>query len=83
MGPHLYKNVMRTVIQRGGDSDTNAAIVGGMVGSILGFKNLPQEYLRVQLSLKLGIEPGIASRTHFYEPMTALINCLKLIRKIR
>ena len=33
---------MRMVIQKGGDTDTNAAIVGGLIGSIVGFKNLPQ-----------------------------------------
>lgn len=32
---------MRKVIQKGGDSDTNAAIVGGMVGAVIGFKKLP------------------------------------------
>ena len=38
----LYKQAMRMVIQKGGDTDTNAAIVGGLIGSIVGFKNLPQ-----------------------------------------
>jgi ADP-ribosylglycohydrolase len=39
------------VIKEGGDTDTNACIVGGMLGSILGFKNLPSEYLTIMLQL--------------------------------
>ena len=42
LNENLYKNVLRNVIQQGGDTDTNAAIVGGMIGSIVGFKNLPK-----------------------------------------
>jgi ADP-ribosylglycohydrolase len=34
------------VLSKGGDTDTNAAIVGGMIGAIVGFKNLPHEYLK-------------------------------------
>lgn len=40
---------MRKVIQKGGDTDTNAAIVGGLLGSVVGFKNLPSKYLTKQL----------------------------------
>ncbi len=32
---------MLKTIREGGDTDTNACIVGGLVGAILGFKNLP------------------------------------------
>ncbi len=32
---------MRKIIQQGGDTDTNACIVGGLVGCIFGFKKLP------------------------------------------
>lgn len=33
---------MRKVISQGGDTDTNAAIVGGLIGSLVGYKNLPE-----------------------------------------
>lgn len=33
-----YYNEIKLVIGRGGDSDTNAAIVGGLLGAYLGFK---------------------------------------------
>lgn len=43
---------MRKVIQKGGDSDTNAAIVGGLTGAVVGFKQLPAEYLKKMMNLK-------------------------------
>jgi ADP-ribosylglycohydrolase len=36
---------------RGGDTDTNAAIVGGLVGAVIGFKNLPRDYLSKMMEL--------------------------------
>ncbi len=27
----------------GGDTDTNAAIVGGMIGALVGFKDIPKD----------------------------------------
>lgn len=34
---------MRDIIKRGGDTDTNACIVGGLLGAACGFNNLPKE----------------------------------------
>ena len=45
----FYYDSMRKVIQKGGDTDTNAAIVGGLIGSVVGFKNLPNKYVLKQL----------------------------------
>lgn len=36
-----YITVIKRIISKAGDSDTNAAIVGGLVGAVLGFKRLP------------------------------------------
>ncbi len=44
---------MRDILCLKGDTDTNAAIVGGLIGAVLGFKSLPQNYLGNQFSLKL------------------------------
>ena len=44
---------MRKVIQSGGDTDTNACIVGGLLGSILGFTALPLDYLKKSLAVDL------------------------------
>ena len=48
----MYKTHIRKVIQKGGDTDTNAAIVGGMIGAVIGFKALPQDYLQKMIALK-------------------------------
>ncbi len=32
---------MKEVMLIGGDTDTNGAIIGGLIGAIVGFKNLP------------------------------------------
>jgi hypothetical protein len=38
---NFYHDAMRTIINEGGDTDTNAAIAGGMVGALVGFNSLP------------------------------------------
>ena len=37
----MYYDVIRQIIREGGDTDTNAAIVGGMLGALLGVKKIP------------------------------------------
>lgn len=44
---------MRWIIQRAGDTDTNAAIAGGLIGSVIGFWNLPEKYILKTLVLIL------------------------------
>mmetsp|Transcript_20910 Transcript_20910/g.32402 ORF Transcript_20910/g.32402 Transcript_20910/m.32402 type:complete len:90 (+) Transcript_20910:103-372(+) len=39
----IYKHAIRLVIQQGGDTDTNAAIVGGVIGALVGFSNIPED----------------------------------------
>ena len=41
------------MIKQGGDTDTNACIIGGLMGALVGFNQLPQEYLIKQLSLRI------------------------------
>jgi ADP-ribosylglycohydrolase len=35
---NIYKNVIRNIVSKGGDTDTNACIVGAMVGAHIGIK---------------------------------------------
>lgn len=42
---NIYSYAMREIIQNGGDTDTNAAIVGGMLGALVGIKQIPDEYV--------------------------------------
>ncbi len=46
MNTETYKAMIRSVLILGGDTDTNGAIAGGIIGSVLGFKNLPRQYLK-------------------------------------
>ncbi len=39
----------------GGDTDTNACIVGGLIGSIVGFKKLPQKYIKKMLDKTISL----------------------------
>jgi len=42
----LYDFIMRQIVALGGDTDTNAAIAGGMIGAYLGISKLPQEKVK-------------------------------------
>eukprot|EP01016_Furgasonia_blochmanni_P037303 TRINITY_DN4373_c0_g1_i4.p1 TRINITY_DN4373_c0_g1~~TRINITY_DN4373_c0_g1_i4.p1 ORF type:complete len:447 (-),score=23.48 TRINITY_DN4373_c0_g1_i4:629-1969(-) len=44
-----YKHFIEKVLRAGGDTDTNACIVGGVLGAYLGLSRLPQEYVRILL----------------------------------
>ena len=39
--PNDYQEILFSVLKQAGDTDTNGAIVGGLIGAIVGFKNLP------------------------------------------
>lgn len=41
----LYIEEIQKIISQAGDTDTNAAIVGGLLGAVIGFKQLPIFYL--------------------------------------
>ncbi|MEM8888547.1 MAG: ADP-ribosylglycohydrolase family protein, partial [Bacteroidota bacterium] len=45
-----FEKAIHEIIDAGGDTDTNAAIMGQLAGSALGFKNLPPDMLsQIQL----------------------------------
>jgi hypothetical protein len=77
---------MKVVLSRGGDTDTNAAIVGGMLGAIIGFKKLPKQYLKKMMEVRFDTNPKVVRRENrppFYEPRIAFANAFSLIRKWR
>ena len=39
----LYYNIMCQICNFGGDTDTNCAIVGTMIGPLIGYNNFPHE----------------------------------------
>jgi ADP-ribosyl-[dinitrogen reductase] hydrolase len=40
------------MLLKGGDTDTNAAIVGGMMGALHGVTELPQEWVHTMLNFR-------------------------------
>lgn len=43
--PHDFRNAVISVIQCGGDTDSTAAIVGGIVGTAVGLDGIPKEWI--------------------------------------
>jgi len=43
---HSFEEAMISVIREGGDTDTNGAVVGAVLGALHGFHNLPHECLK-------------------------------------
>ena len=41
-----YRETIEEIVSMGGDTDTNACIAGGMVGAILGVRNLDYKMVR-------------------------------------
>jgi ADP-ribosylglycohydrolase len=65
---------------RGGDTDINAAIAGDMLGAIIGFKNLPKDYLKMMINLKFPVPAQKKiDRSVIYELRYALIEAYKII----
>lgn len=40
-----YKNILKTIYQEGGDTDTNGIVTGGVISLILGIKCIPTEWI--------------------------------------
>lgn len=41
-----YDVALRDIILKGGDTDTNAAIVGGLLGAYYGLDGIPEEWVK-------------------------------------
>jgi hypothetical protein len=75
----VFKDLIAEVIKKGGDTDTNACIAGGLIGSILGFKNLPKDYLIIMLKLRL--QKIHRKNPLQYEPSKGFVNLISLVKK--
>mmetsp|Transcript_13041 Transcript_13041/g.20240 ORF Transcript_13041/g.20240 Transcript_13041/m.20240 type:complete len:110 (+) Transcript_13041:760-1089(+) len=42
----FFAHSLRLTIQQGGDTDTNACIVGGLMGALVGLNNIPKEWTK-------------------------------------
>jgi ADP-ribosylglycohydrolase len=59
---------MKRILLEGGDTDTNAAIVGGMFGALVGFKSLPPHYIDKILDFDNNSPKGIPQTMNKREP---------------
>lgn len=46
----FYKRMIKEVVTLGGDTDTNACIVGGLIGALVGVKNIDKDMLKTLLN---------------------------------
>lgn len=54
----LYLSCLSKMLLKGGDTDTNAAIVGGKIGALVGFNNLPKDLVSKLLEFDCVDENG-------------------------
>ena len=80
---------MRQTIMQGGDTDTNACIVGGMIGAYLGASKLPQSMVSKTLSfdcenivIKNNKPQGI-KRPALFNQKTRLVPSIQALIKLR
>ncbi|KAL4433363.1 hypothetical protein ABPG74_017467 [Tetrahymena malaccensis] len=78
----LYYYYIRKVIQQCGDSDTNAAICGTMLGSLLNLSEFPQDYLQKIIYCNLqDIKQTLLKhpRHNIYNPRNCIYLCYLLL----
>ena len=77
----LFKKTIRQMIQLGGDTDTNACILGGLLGSIVGFSELPKEYVQKMMKISMKKQESKTKRPAYFEPKMGFVNLIKLFLK--
>jgi ADP-ribosyl-[dinitrogen reductase] hydrolase len=75
----MYHEALCDILMRGGDTDTNAAIVGGMIGALMGYEWIP-EYIKEPVfthdctaESNNHIRPIHYSVSQMWEPFSTLI----------
>lgn len=79
---NMFQKQIKYVMSKGGDTDTNAAIVGGMLGALVGFTGLPRNYIQKLMNFrheKWTQQTKRQIRPKFYEPRVAFSNAFTII----
>lgn len=64
-----YREAITITLRKGGDTDTNAAIVGGLVGASLGLNQIPKEWRDAMLGYVYNEDHGVGYyRPEFLQP---------------
>ena len=67
-----YDEVIRSIIQQGGDTDTNACIVGGMIGSAIGLKRINPDFIKTMVFCNCNDVKSYNRRDPFFNPINGL-----------
>jgi len=73
----IYRNIINFICNKGGDTDTNCCIVGGVVGAVLGYKNIESKYVEDHLNFNPCIMSNVF-RPIIYSPIVLILYGLKL-----
>ena len=75
-----YEDAMRDILIRGGDTDTNAAIIGGLIGAVEGFEHIREEWRDKVLSYEYEESAGFGHlRDDFLSPKKYFIPLLSAL----
>ena len=58
-----FERAIRETIRLGGDTDTNACIVGAMMGAAIGLENIPKLFVQKVVTLDAAVDPWMADKT--------------------
>jgi len=78
-----YTKIMKFICNKGGDTDTNCCIVGGIVGALLGLKNFDQKYINPHLQFNSCHEKNDVKRPFIYSPSILTFYGFKLFPLIK
>jgi ADP-ribosylglycohydrolase len=77
----LFYHSLKETIRLGGDTDTNACIVAGLIGSAVGVKNIPKDMINKLLSFDCTTQGRL--RPEFLSVKKHLLkNISKMITKV-
>jgi len=62
---NFYHDCLRQVIKEGGDADTNACIVGGLLGALVGIKSIPEHMINKVVEFDCELEEKRRKRPEF------------------
>ena len=73
-----YEDAIREILSKGGDTDTNAAIVGGLLGARDGIDNIKKEWVAKVLDYNYETHGG-RKRPEWLVPHNQLVPLTKVI----
>ncbi|KAL4454741.1 hypothetical protein ABPG74_021946 [Tetrahymena malaccensis] len=80
----IYKEFLKDILRLCGDSDTNAAIVGGMIGAYLTLEEFPQDYLKKIVECNLQDNKNsqlFHPREEIFNPRNCIYLCDEILKK--